>query len=71
MKALPIPKLDLQAALLASRLRLEINKYLKIKIERLYIWTDNTTVLQWLNSTGKLSVFVAYGVSEISRIHYN
>ena len=65
MKTLSIPKLELQAAILASRLRLEFKKSLNIKIDRSYIWTDSTTVLQWLNSTSKLPVFVAMRVSEI------
>ena len=64
-KILSIPKLELQAALLASRQRLEIKKSLKIKIERSYIWIDSTSVLQWLNSTSKLPVFMANRVSEV------
>ena len=49
MKTLSIPKLELQALLLASQLRLEIKKSLKIKTERLYM----------------LPVFVANRVSEV------
>ena len=29
------------------------------------MWTDSTTILQWLNSNSKLPVFVANRVSEI------
>ena len=65
MKTLSILKLELQAALLASRLRLETKNFLKIKIERSYMWVDSGTVLQWLNSTSMLPVFVANCVSEI------
>ena len=65
MKALSIPKLELQAALLATRLKDDILTALSVCINHVYMWTDSTTVLQWLNSTEKLPVFVAYRVGEI------
>ena len=65
MKALSIPKLELQAALLATRLRDDILTALTLCINHVYMWTDKTTVLQWLNSTEKLPVFVANRVGEI------
>ena len=65
MKALSIPKLELQAALLATRLKYDILTALTVSINHLYMWTDSTTVLQWLNSTEKLPVFVANCVGEI------
>ena len=65
MKALFIPKLELQAALLATRLKDDILTALTVSINHVYMWTDSTTVLQWLNSTEKLPVFVANLVGEI------
>ena len=65
MKVLTVPKLEVQAALLASRLRLEICEALTIQIQRTFMWTDSTTVLQWLNSLEKQPIFVANRVSEI------
>ena len=65
MKALFIPKLELQAALLATRLKDDILTGLTVFINHVYMWTDSTTVLQWLNSTVKLPVFVANRVGEI------
>ena len=65
MKALTIPKLELQAALLAARLRNEVQKALKITIQRTFMWTDSTTVLQWLHSIDQKPVFVANRVSKI------
>ena len=50
MKALSIPKLELQAALLATRLKEEILKGLTFKVTDIFMWTDSTTVLQWLHS---------------------
>ena len=47
-KALTIPKLELQALLLAARLRSEEHTALTIRISKTFMWTDSTTVLQWL-----------------------
>ena len=65
MKPLSIPKLELQSALLATRLKEKILAALTIHIDREYMWTDSTTVLQWLASTEKQPVFVANRVAEI------
>ena len=65
MKALTIPKLELQAALLAARLRNEVQRPLTLQIERTFMWTDSTTVLQWLHSLEKQPVFVANRVADI------
>ena len=45
MKALTIPKLELQAALLATRLKDDILTALTVCINHVYMWTDRTTVL--------------------------
>ena len=65
MKMLSIPKSELQAALLASRLKDDIEKALTLSISKVIMWTDSTTVLQWLNSTSKQPGFVATRVAEI------
>ena len=65
MKALTIPKLELQAALLAARLRNEVQRALTLQIDRTFMWTDGTTVLQWLHFLEKQPVFVANRVAEI------
>ena len=48
MKALTIPKLEIQASLLAARLRKEIENALTVRVDNTFLWTDSTTVLQWL-----------------------
>ena len=65
MKPLTIPKLELQAALLASRLKRHVEAALTLTIEKVYMWSDSSTVLQWLHSPEKQPVFVANRVSEI------
>ena len=61
MKALSFPKLELQAALLATRLKEEILKGLT----DIFMWTESTTVLQWLHSCSKRPVFVGNRTGEI------
>ena len=65
MKVMTIPKLELQASLLAARLKQAICRALTVHINKVYMWTDSTTVLQWLNSTSKQPIFVANRVCEI------
>ena len=49
MKSVTLPNLELPAALLASRLQQEVQCAIPLNIERLFMWTDSTTVLQWLH----------------------
>ena len=65
MKALTVPKLELQAALLAARLRAEVLRALSLKIDRTFMWSGSSTVLQWLTSLEKQPTFVANRVCEI------
>ena len=59
IKAISIPKLELQASLLATRLKIDIMKALSIPINDVFMWNDSTTALQWLHSTAKQPVFIA------------
>ena len=52
MKVMTVPKLELQAALLAARA-------LTVHANQVFMWTDSTIVLQWLNSTSKHPIFIA------------
>ena len=65
MKSLTIPKLEQQASLLAARLRKEVEKALSLVISKTFMWSDSTTVLQWIHSLDKQPVFVANRVAEI------
>ena len=65
MKTLIKPKLELTESLLSARIRDEIRLTLTITVERTFMWTDSTTVLQCLQTTDKLPVFVANRVAEI------
>ena len=65
MKVMTIPKLELQAALLASRLKQDICLALTLHVNKVFMLTHSTPVLQWLNSTSKQPIFVANRVCEI------
>ena len=65
MKPLTIPKLELHADDSSGRLRGEIRLTLTLPVERTIMWTDSTTLLQWLQTTEKLPVFVANRLAEI------
>ena len=65
MKVMTVPKLELQAALLAARLKPDICRALTVHISKFFMWTDSTTVFQWLNSTSKQPIIVANRVCEI------
>ena len=66
MLHLCIPRLELQAAVMAVRLKEQIVKEHEMKIHSCNFWTDSTTVLQWIHSSHrKQQVFVANIVAEI------
>ena len=66
MRHLSIPRLKLQAAVMAVRLKEQIVKEHEMKIQCCRFWSDTTTVLQWIHSSHrKQQVFVANRVAEI------
>ena len=66
MRHLSISSLELQAAVLAVRLKEQIVKEHQTKIHSCNFSTDSTTVLQWIHSSHcKQQVFVANRVAEI------
>ena len=65
MGHLLIPRLELQAAVMALRLKKTIVKEHESKIRSCNLCTDTTTVLQWIHSSHrKQQVFVAKRVAE-------
>ena len=66
MRHLSIPRLELQAAVMAVRLKEQIVKEHEAKIHSCNFWTDSTTVLQCFHgSHRKQQAFVANRVAEI------
>ena len=66
LKQLSIPRLELQAAILAVRLYYLVKQELTVKVEYTIFWSDSKTVLQYIaNESRRFHTFVANRVSEI------
>lgn len=66
LKQLSIPRLELQAALLAVRLADTAKRELDLTIADTVFWSDSTTVLRYItNESRRFHTFVANRVSEI------
>nr|CAI5843366.1 unnamed protein product [Callosobruchus analis] len=69
LKSISIPRLELCAALLSSRLVAKIIRGLKINPNAVFLWTDSSIVLAWLNrESSELKTFVSNRVSEMQQL---
>ncbi|GFX89717.1 uncharacterized protein K02A2.6 [Trichonephila clavipes] len=59
MKTITIPRLELMAATIGTRLFSSVKHALKISNIKTYFWTDSSTVLTWIIRREQWSVFVA------------
>ena len=65
-KSLTIPKLELQAAVTASRLKVKMLEEIDLNIHRIYFWIDSKTVLKYIrNENKRFPVYIMHRVSEI------
>ncbi|XP_068684501.1 uncharacterized protein [Montipora foliosa] len=66
LKQLSIPRLELQAAVLAVRLHCMVKQKLTVNINNAIFWSDSKTALQYIaNESRRFHTFVANRVSEI------
>ncbi|GBN61752.1 hypothetical protein AVEN_228269-1, partial [Araneus ventricosus] len=69
LKTLTIPRLELSAALLLSRLVKKFVPILQLPIDEISLWTDSTIVLAWIKTEPhKLKTFVSNRVTEIQTL---
>lgn len=69
IKGLTIPKLELQAALMASRLSKTIEQYIDITVHRKIFWSDSMAVLGQIRGDPlRRNAFVANRVGEINEL---
>ncbi|XP_063368206.1 uncharacterized protein LOC134656578 [Cydia amplana] len=68
-KQLSVPRLELQAALIGSRLKETILKHHRFDVEKVCMWTDSSTVLHWVrNGAKRYSMYVANRLGEIAEL---
>ncbi|GFV69548.1 DUF1758 domain-containing protein [Trichonephila clavipes] len=69
LKTLTMPRLELSAALLLSRLVKKVVPILQLPIHKIWMWTDSTIVLAWIKTEPhKLKTFVSNRVAEIQAL---
>ena len=65
LKATTIPRLELSAAVVATRLDKVMQQELDMKIERSVFWTDSTCVLKYIqNESRRFQMFVANSLED-------
>lgn len=69
IKIVTIPRLELTAAVLATRIYRVIDREMELKFESVSFWTDSTIVLHYINNTkSRFSTYVANRLSEIHEV---
>lgn len=69
LKALTIPRLELQAAVLAARLYKSITEEMRLEVEKVVFFTDSMITLQWIKSSARVyKPFVSSRVGEIQTL---
>jgi transposase InsO family protein len=69
VKVVSIPRLELQAAVLACRLAVTIKSEVNFAITNLYLWTDSKTVLMWIKSDARdYQKYVSHRLAEIDNL---
>ena len=67
IKTLTIPCLELQVAVVATRLKSKILEEIDFEVEETHLWSDSKIVLHHISNTHRrFSVYVAHRVAELS-----
>jgi len=70
LKAITIPHLELVAALLLARLMEKVSHKLEVPKERITLWSDSTTALQWMKKPpSSWKTYVGNRVAQIQELY--
>ena len=65
-KVFTIPKLELQVAVIASRIKCKIVDQSQITVNDIYFWSDSQTILKYIkNENQRFSAYIMHRVNEI------
>ena len=68
LKTISLPRLELNGAVLAARLKQFLAHKLDLPLEKVYFWTDSTLVLQYVkNERQRFKTFVANRITEMHK----
>lgn len=69
LKKSTIPRLELEAAVIGSKLASKIQKELQVKLSSSHYWSDSSTVLSWIKSEStRFKEYVANRIAKIQRL---
>nr|XP_054757350.1 uncharacterized protein LOC129263465 [Lytechinus pictus] len=69
LKTLTIPRLELQAAVLAARLYKSITEEMRLEVEKVMLFTNSMITLQWIKSSARIyKPFVSSRIGEIQTL---
>ena len=67
IKTLTIPRLELQAVVVAARLKTKILEEIDFKVDKTHFYTDSKIVLHYLSNTQRrFNVYISHRVAEIT-----
>ncbi|XP_028416310.1 uncharacterized protein LOC114540230 [Dendronephthya gigantea] len=69
VRTVTIPRLELQAAVLAARMGKSIKRELELDIKRVFFWTDSMITLSYINNeTRRFQTYVSNRIAEIHEL---
>ena len=68
LKELILPRLELMAAVITSRISVFVIDSLSLQDKPLYLWSDSQIVLYWIKQKKHLASFVSHRVNEIHQL---
>ncbi len=68
MKGMTIPRMELMAVLIGTRLLTFVENQLNLTIDKKILWSDSQCVLHWLRTNKKMPVFVENRLREIKSV---